>query len=361
MARFRWLRSRTFIVISVVVVLLVAARVALPYALERFVNNELDGLKGYSGHVADIDVSLWRGAYQIEGLRIVKTGGKVPVPFVSAREIDLSVEWKALLEGSIVAEIELFAPKVNFVTDKQPEQRQTKVDKSWTETVKNLVPFDINRVAIHNGEIHYRDLETEPKVDVFIQKLDATLRNLTNSEDRGGNMYASFDANALAMGSGKIDVKGRVNPYAKHPTFTLALKLDKLELKQVNNFLQAYANIDAEEGALSLDAEFDASGGRFRGYSKVFVDDLKILRWEDEKENFFGKLWEGAAELVGEIFEDQDKDRIATRIPFSGTVEGPDADIWTTVGGIVRNAFLESLRRGLEGHLGGGDKLSKAK
>ncbi|HKU44662.1 MAG TPA: hypothetical protein VJR89_41165, partial [Polyangiales bacterium] len=74
----------------VVVVLLVGARLALPYVVLRYVNKTLDELPGYSGSVADIDISLWRGAYQIKGLRVVKTGGHVPVPFVSAWLIDLS-------------------------------------------------------------------------------------------------------------------------------------------------------------------------------------------------------------------------------------------------------------------------------
>jgi hypothetical protein len=93
----RWLHSRWVIALAVVLGLLIALRAALPLVLERYVNKQLDQLKGYSGSVADIDLSLWRGAYQIDGLRVVKTGGKVPIPFVSARQIDLSVQWKALL------------------------------------------------------------------------------------------------------------------------------------------------------------------------------------------------------------------------------------------------------------------------
>lgn len=356
----RWYRSPWLISIGVLVAVLIAARAALPIVLERFVNQKSDELDGYSGSVRDIDVSLWRGAYQIEGLRIVKTGGKVPVPFVSAREIDLSVEWKALLDGAIVAEIELFAPKLNFVNAEKPSERQTEVDESWTDTVKDLVPFDINRVAIHNGQVHYRDLESKPRVDIFVQRLNATLLNLTNSEDLGGNLFASYRVDALAMGSGKIHSEGRLNPYAKFPTFDIAFKLDGLELKQVNEFLQAYANIDAEAGKISMDAEFTAKDGRFRGYAKPFIDDLQILKWNEEKEGFFGKLWEAVAEAVGEIFEDQDKDRIATKIPFSGRVEEPSAGIWATIGGIVKNAFLESLRRGLEGQIGLGKNAKLA-
>jgi hypothetical protein len=85
---------------------------------------------------------------------------------------------------------------------------------------------------------------------------------------------------------------------------------------------------------------------------KPFIDDLQVLEWDREEEGFFGKLWEGVVEVAGEILEDQDKDRIATRIPFSGSIEGPDADIWSTIGGLLKNAFIESLRRGLEGKIG---------
>ena len=44
----------------------------------------------------DVDLALWRGAYRINGLQIVKVDGKVPVPFVKAPVIDLSVSWHSL-------------------------------------------------------------------------------------------------------------------------------------------------------------------------------------------------------------------------------------------------------------------------
>ena len=77
-----------------------------------------------------------------------------------------------------------------------------------------------------------------------------------------------------------------------------------------------------------------------------------MLRWSQEEESLPGKLWEGLVEVVGEVLEDQDSDRIATRVPFSGSIENPEADIWSTVGGLLRNAFIEALRRGLEGKIG---------
>jgi hypothetical protein len=330
-------------------VLLIGVRAALPIVLERFVNRTLDQLEGYSGRVEDIDLGLWRGAYQIEGIRIVKTGGRIPVPFFQASLLDISVEWRALFDGDIVAEIELFRPRVNFVKGPTKRTSQTEPASNWTDTVRELAPFRINRFAINDGEVHYRDLHSEPKVDVYIQDIRATARNLTNAGDRSGSLVATFDADALAMGSGKVHLKGKYDPYAKQPTFDLAFGLDKLDLTQANEFLRAYASIDAERGTLSLDGEFAAAKGRFRGYVKPFIEELDVLRWGEEKENVINQLWQGLVELAGTILEDPDKSRIATRIPFAGTIDDPAASVWSTIGGLLRNAFIESLRRGFEG------------
>src|SRR5260221_3091198 len=77
-------------------VLLLAARIALPYILLRWVNKELNTIPGYSGHVEDIDVALYRGAYVLKEIHLEKTGGKVPVPFFKAITVDLSIECSAL-------------------------------------------------------------------------------------------------------------------------------------------------------------------------------------------------------------------------------------------------------------------------
>jgi hypothetical protein len=342
------LRSPLLWIAAVLVAALIALRIALPDLVLRYVNKKLDNLEGYSGRIDDIDISLWRGAYQIQGVRIVKSNGRVPVPFLAAEEIDISVEWRALFDGDIVAEIDLYRPALNFVKGPTPKTSQTEPADNWTDTVRELAPFQINRFAIHNGSVHYRDLHSDPKVNIYVQRINAVARNLTNAEDLGGSLVASFDARGLAMSSGRLKLSGTYNPYAKHPTFEVDATLNRLNIKQLNNFLKAYASVDAESGKLSIDTELAASRGRFRGYVKPFIDDLQVLDWNRESEGFLTRIWEGIVEVAAEVLEDQSKDRVATRIPFRGTIDDPEADIWSTIGGILKNAFLESIRRGLE-------------
>lgn len=108
-------KSRLGQAVIAIVLILIALRIALPYIVKDYVNKTLSEIPGYKGIVEDIDMNLWRGAYEIEKVSLVKTDGKVPVPFFSADKIDLSVQWGALFEGSIVGEIVLENPKINFV------------------------------------------------------------------------------------------------------------------------------------------------------------------------------------------------------------------------------------------------------
>src|SRR5438132_13729764 len=93
--RLRWAIAGA--IVLVLISLLVAARLAMPYALRWYVNRVIDRNPLYEGEIGTIDVNLWRGAYSIHDVRLLKTTGKVPVPLFSASKVDLQVEWNALI------------------------------------------------------------------------------------------------------------------------------------------------------------------------------------------------------------------------------------------------------------------------
>ncbi|HEY4289815.1 MAG TPA: hypothetical protein VGN00_22095 [Puia sp.] len=180
--KFTKKRKIVYVILGSVLVLLFAFRIALPYILLRYVNRQLTQIKGYTGHVEDIDVALIRGAYTIKSIRLDKTDGKVPVPFFSARTIDLSVEWGALLHGSVKAKIKVQHPILNFAKGPTEATSQTHIDKSWTQVVGNLIPFRLNRFEIFDGEIHYRDFYSNPKLDIFTKNVHILAENLSNAK-----------------------------------------------------------------------------------------------------------------------------------------------------------------------------------
>ena len=91
-----WFVRKTRWIVLGILVFAIAVRAVLPYVVKSYVNKTLDEIPGYKGYVEDIDLNLWRGAYEIEGLRLDKVEGDIPVPFFSSPKIDLSIEWGAL-------------------------------------------------------------------------------------------------------------------------------------------------------------------------------------------------------------------------------------------------------------------------
>src|SRR5205823_13780083 len=95
-----------FWLIVVIATAVVVVHLYLAIWVRDYVNRKLSEIPNYRAHVEDVTLHLWRGAYQIHYVKIEKTSGRVPVPFFSAPLVDLSVQWKALFEGSFVGEID---------------------------------------------------------------------------------------------------------------------------------------------------------------------------------------------------------------------------------------------------------------
>src|SRR5690554_5928211 len=121
-----------------VIVILVLARIAAAQVLQWYVNTKLDESPDYAGQVGDIDLALFRGAYRIEDIEIMKINGNVPVPLFAAREVELSVLWRALLNGAVVGEAVLHAPQINIVDSEDDSRKQTGEGGQWLTIIDDL-------------------------------------------------------------------------------------------------------------------------------------------------------------------------------------------------------------------------------
>ena len=334
------------------IALLVAVRAAAPLALQRYVNHVLDRAESYDGHIGDVDLGLWRGAYRIEDVEIVKSDGKVPVPLFESPLVDLSIEWRALLDGSLVGEMWLEQPELNIVAGPR-EEDQTGTEADWREIVRDLMPIRINKVTARNGSIHFRSFRTDPPVDVFLRDVELVVLNLTNSKDLSDDLVARADFEAALMHSGRVKGRLGIDPYADQPSFDLDLVLSGVALKQLNNLFRAYAKVDVQRGTLRLVAELEAKEGRFHGYVKPFFEDVDVISSEEvDDQGVLKSLWEMLVGTASEVFQDQAEDRVATRIPISGSVESPDIGFFATLVNVVRNAFMEAFVPALEHSVG---------
>jgi hypothetical protein len=336
-----------YIIAGSLIVLLIAFRIALPSILLRYVNKQLATIDGYNGHVEDIDVALYRGAYTIKKIKLDKTGGKIPVPFFYADVIDLSIQWKALFNGKVVAEIDVERAMLNFVKGPTKATSQTDIDNDWTKVVDKLIPIKLNRFEINDGEIHYRDFHSSPKVDIEATRVHILAENLSNARRRKNSLPSTVKASA-AVYDGSVNLDMKIDPLAAAPTFDLNARLTTLNLPNLNNFLKAYGNFDAEKGSISLYTEAAAKDNKVTGYVKPVIKDLKVVNWKEDKDNVPKLVWESVVGAVAWLLNNKKKDQIATVAEFSGRLDDPDLNVWLIVGQLLRNAFIQALYPSLE-------------
>jgi hypothetical protein len=335
-------------VIAVIILLLVALRLALPYIVLKYANKTLAEVDGYYGHVSDIDIALYRGAYKIKNMYLHKVDSvtKMESDFFESRQIDLSIEWEALIDGRIVGELEFQDPKIKFIKEKV-EPKDIKNDTSdFRELLKDFMPLKVNRFEIFNGTIQYIDPTSKPKVDIQLDNAHVLAENLKSVKDTA-LLPATVSAYANIY-RGKMILNMKLDPLADKPTFDMNLELKETFLPDLNDFFKAYGKLDVNKGVFGLYSEVASKQGKFIGYVKPLIKDLDILGAEDRKDNILQQIWEAFTGAAGQLLKNQSKDQVATKIPLKVTFKDADANIWVAIIEILKNAFVQALQPSID-------------
>lgn len=341
------------ITLAIIVVLLIAFRLYLPTLVKNYTNKALNDIPGYYGSVEDVDLHLYRGATKVHGMQLFDSTSTTDKPLFGAKTIDASIEWSALFDGAIVAEIILIEPTVNMVGAKKgsPEDEQFGEDVDWTKQIQDIMPINVNRFEIKDGTVHYYDFTTQPKVDVRMDDMQMVVTNLRNTIDSETPLPSSVKMSAITMGGGRFSVDGNLNILKQIPDVDISMKLEKMDIPAINDFAKAYASMDIEKGKFNLYNETVIKDGQLEGYVKPIIEDLKILSFKNDKPikkplNF---LWQATAGLVAELFENQPKSSFGTKVPIRGDLNNVKPNIWTTTWNIVKHAFFKAFDKNTEG------------
>lgn len=342
--RWKKLSRRAWWSIGIVVGLLVALRLALPFVAKGYVNRQLTKNPAYGGRVGDVDIGLWRGAYRIHDIQIFKSTGEVKVPFFAASEVDLSIQWKELFHGAVVGEVVMSRPKLNFVSGPTPEQTQTGEHVAWDQLLKSLFPFKLNRLEVRQGQIHFQNEHATPPVDIYLNDLAAVATNFTNTRDLKEELPAGVTARGTTTGGGGVNLQVRMNPLAHAPTYELLCEVTNVNLVALNDFLRAYGRFDVERGVFGLYTSIASKDGSYEGEIKVLFENLDVFAWEKErKKNVLEIFWQAVVGTLTTAFKNQPKDRLATKIPISGSYENNQVGVWTAAATLLQNAFIRAL------------------
>lgn len=340
----KWVWS---IVLVMTLALVLMARIYFGIWLLHYVNHSLQNIKGYEGSVEAIDLHLYRGAYKIRNLKIFKKVGHIPTPFIAIEDTDLSLQWGALFHGRIVAKAHLYKPVLNFAVAKSGAVTQTGVETDWTKTIRDLMPLDINLVTFEQGKLTYQDFSKSSKVDIYIHQMKGDAHNLRNVVDKTQPLPSRIIIDGNSIGGGKLRIDGKMNILKRIPDMDLDTQLENVNLPALSNYSNAYASVDIRKGSLSVYSELIVKDNRVSGYIKPIATNIALIDLHKDA-NPIKIVWQSVVAVVLEIFTNHHHEQFATKIKLDGRLDNVGTDTWTTIGGIIHNAFVSAFKKGID-------------
>lgn len=360
---FRGHAKAWLISLTVLIVLLIAARLALEPVVLWYVNRTLDRDPLYDGEVEDISISLYRGAYSVHGITLQKRIVGAPLkPLLTLDQLDLSLQWSAIFKGSLVGDVTMLRPVVNFVDAGNAAESQTGGGGPWLEMLRDLLPFQINQVTVTDGEVHFFTKQGDVPVEAYLSEIQASVTDLTNVQNRITPLITKVQVTGLAMDQAKVELKASFDPFSYHPTFELALQMLNLDVTQINEIAQVYGGVDFKAGWFDLTVEAKANNGKIDGVVKPLFRDLDVFEFEQDVENgsVANAAWELLVGLTSELLENQSRDQFGTRIEFSADAAGLNLSILEIVGNVLHNAFVQAYLPKLRSNVANGFSFKPA-
>src|SRR5262245_23390942 len=241
-------RTKGLVAVAIAVGLLVAARVAAPLLVKRYVNDSLASMGDYRGEVADVDLFLWRGGYALRDVTVVKVaapGEGRDTPFVTMPRMDLTLQWRALFHGEAVGEVVMFSPLLNLVRSDSEEGTQLGAGVSWPAEIRDLFPFRLNSVEVQNGLVTFLAPGIQSEASLTMRDFELLLRNLTNVSNVADPAFADISLTGRIMGNAPVKLQGKIDPNEEAPTFDIDFGLEGARLVDVNPWLREFLKVDA--------------------------------------------------------------------------------------------------------------------
>lgn len=342
----RFLRSTYGKIALVLILLLVAFRLILPFGLENYINNKIKGIEGYYGSVEDVDLAFLRNVYQVENIRIIADSSKIKEPFFQAESLKVTFNWTDLFKGGLSGSGTLYSPTVNYVQGKKPQETQAPSDaKPFTDILREMVPFRVDVFKVKNGEFTYVNRLKAIDYGFYATKIYGNMQNLTNSQKLSSSMYATAQFIAQVMDSGDLKIDLLVNPLDSTPKFKLDGVLKNLQLVNLNDYLKAQTSLTFRSGILDFTTDLNSGGKQVNGFAVMDIKYLEMASAEEllkSDESLSKKFLEGLSEAGSELLENSN-DRVRVKVPVSAPVKKGKPDMVAAIIHAMRVSFVDSF------------------
>lgn len=337
---------------------LLLLRLLAPWILSLIANRALADGDEVRGSISGLSLNLLACDYTIHDLELrMRRDDARWQPLLEIDHINCDLAWGPLLRGALAGHISVHQPLLHVFAEEPPTLKELPVPGTrrmpdrpaappWQDAIRTVVRVRLTALDIVDGRILYHDERRQ--IETRIDHIDARIEDLTIPEPALTHR-CPFTLTARTPGQGRLNVEGEADVLAKSPTFLVRAQLEDIDLPGLNPLTRHVGNLIFADGTFQGYAELVADGRRIGGYLKVLFHELEIDAFGTSAPgggtSFF---WGVLVEVAEEILENTELHQHAARIPLSGDLGDPDADVWTAIGTALKNAFVSALSPGFE-------------
>lgn len=332
------IKKKIWIPLVVILILGVLRIIAPPIILDK-INAELkDASPSLTAHVDDLDLKLIFGRAELEGITAsIKESGK---EFLEVESVSAALNLKELFTGNLVASAVINKADLTYSKDLM---HAIKVHTAKKKEEKPLPDIRIARVDLKNSVLR---LEPYPaltkKAGIVMSNIEARATNLIPSEKLEKTL---FSMQGELLKSGEVKVTGAAKIEAKPVEWTIDSEILNFDLTTLNKYLRKNVPLTFTRGELDFFAEAKAENGKVTGYLKPFVENLDVLKAEENLKGPKHWIFEIITALGNIVM--QEEEVAATRVPFVFE-DSLQTATGESIGNAFEHTFVQEISRGIE-------------
>gem|GEM_PF-4501552 len=194
-----------------------------------------------------------------------------------------------------------------------------------------VLPLTIGRILVNNGRFQFSDLTQKPAFNIQVNQLNGELSGISPQQ----NKRAKLDFNALINKTSTLSIKGQITPFSSQPFAKVSIKLNNLQMPELNSYIGRYTGYLVDKGSLSLNVKYLLDKNYLKGDNQILLNQLQLGKSVNSPDATSLPL-----PLALAIIRNSDGN-ITLNLPISGNINDPSFHL----GSILLTAFTQIITK----------------
>jgi hypothetical protein len=243
-------------------------------SMEKRMNRDL---KGYSVRLPGVHLRLLDLALTLKGLTVTQQVHP-ETPVVTFPVLKVSIHWREIFSGKLVAEFILERPNININLKQLRSEVASTVslkERGWQQAVEAIYPLKINSLKVKDASVTY--IDQDPKQPLVLSHLNLQASNIRNIHQPDQVYPSSFHLDTAVFTSGRGTVDGDANFLGQpYPGIKAHIKLEKISMDYFKSMV-ARSNLSIQGGLLQASGDVEyAPSVKTAHLKNLTIQDMKL-------------------------------------------------------------------------------------